>query len=68
MDINNIDELSVYPSNCLALTVKNNYKLTIGKNVMRKGSKFSIRIFFHSNWIKFIKHACKINIKKWREK
>lgn len=46
MDINNIDELSVYPSNCLALTVKNNYKLTIGKNVMRKGSKFSIRIFF----------------------
>lgn len=46
MDINNIDELSVYPSNCLALTVKNNYKLTIGKNVIREGSKFSIRIFF----------------------
>lgn len=44
MDINNIDELSVYPSNCLALTVRNNYKLTIGKNVVRKGTKFTLRV------------------------
>ena len=45
MDINSIDELSFYPSNCLALTVKNNYKLTIGKNVVRKGTKFTLRVF-----------------------
>lgn len=46
MDINNTEKLAIYPSNCLALTIKNNYKLTIGKNVIREGSKFSLRIFF----------------------
>lgn len=30
MQIDSIDELSTYPSNCLALTIKNNYTLTIG--------------------------------------
>lgn len=45
MDINNINELSVYPSNSLALTIKNNYKLTIGRNVIREGSKFTLKVF-----------------------
>lgn len=46
MNINDIDKLSLYPSNCLALTIKNNYKLTIGKNVLREGRKFTFRVFF----------------------
>ena len=45
MHIDDIDNLSIYPSNCLALTVKNNYKLTIGKNVVREGSRFTLRVF-----------------------
>lgn len=44
MNINDVDKLSLYPSNCLALTIKNNYKLTIGKNVLREGRKFSFRV------------------------
>ena len=46
MNINDIGKLSIYPSNCLALTIKNNSKLTIGKNVLREGRKFSLRVFF----------------------
>lgn len=43
MNIDDTHEMASYSSNCLALTIKKEYRITITSNVMKKSVKLGIK-------------------------